>query len=715
MRSARARRRAAPVRPAATLGALSLCAVGLTALPAAADTVTTTPMSVEADGSVSVDVLAVTDLHGHIETTTDEDDGTIEEPGAALLAGAVNSFRDANEDTVFVSVGDNIGGSAYVSGVQDDVPTIEILNEMDLFTSAAGNHEFDQGYDDLAGRVSDLAEFSHLAANAGGTPLAEYGADDDLSPYDVWTSPNGVDVGFVGAVTTEMPSLVNPKGIAGINWEDEAPSINRAADALSDGDPDNGEADVVIALAHAEPTRVAAGLNANVDALVGGHTHTTVDDTITGIEGNPVVTIQPGYFGSHLAHLAFTYDPADDSVEFGDAGNIDLAAGGYDPDPEVAALVEAAVAQADIAGQAVIGEASEDLLRGAGGENRGVESTIGNFLGDVALWSANQISGADIGVMNSGGVRNDFSAGEVTYKEAYDVQPFGNTIATVDLTGGQLIQVLEEQWQPEGADRPLLRLGLSSNVTYYYDPSAQAGSHITQVLVDGEPIDPDATYTVAGNNFLLAGGDNFTTFTEGVNYLDTGTTDLQFLVDYFAEVEAGAGAVAPEYTQRSIGVSFVSDPTATSGGEEVVIELASLSFTNDEPKPEAVTVLMDGTQIGEFPIDNSVVPDLDDTGRATISFTMPDLEAYEVGDAVTFELVFGANEDSMQTVPLELEVLDDGGLTPGQGPTTDDGSLETLPETGAGTTMLGAVSAALVLLGILTMVSARRRPAERTS
>ncbi|MDD9205164.1 5'-nucleotidase, partial [Georgenia sp. 10Sc9-8] len=230
----------------------------------------------------------------------------------------------------------------------------------------------------------------------------------------------------------------------------------------------------------------------------------------------------------------------------------------YPANETVADIVTAAEAAAEELGAEPLGEISADLNRAQnadGSENRGGESTIGNLIADVQLW-ATQDLGSDIAFMNPGGIRNDIAyAGEegsetntdgvVTYEEAAIVQPFANTLNTMELTGAQIVDVLEEQWQPEGASRDFLKLGVSQGFNYTYNPEAPAGERIRTVTLDGEQLDPEASYTVTVNSFLASGGDNFTTFAEGADVADSGRIDLQAFVDYLDE----ASPVSPDYAQ----------------------------------------------------------------------------------------------------------------------------------------------------------------------
>ena len=542
-----------PARPilsaVAGLGTTVL-AVGLVAAPAHA-------------APTAIRILTVNDFHGRL--VADEFAGI---PGAAVLAGAVNALSES-QPTAFVSAGDNIGASPFVSAVAQDAPTIEVLNEIGLVTGAVGNHEFDRGHDFLADDAthgttgSGLAGWSSLGANVEGE-------SPDLAASEV-VDVDGVAVGFVGVVTEETASLVSPDGIAGISFVDPVGPANAAAAALSDGVESNGEADVVVLLAHdgapgttADATSCAAlaaggspfgdlvaGASADIDAIVGGHTHLTVDCELPHPNGGavPRPVIEANSYGMSLGQLDLTVDPETGEVSAAAGSVVDVMAGGFTADPAVETIVAAAEAQADVIGQEPVGEITGDITRAFTGEgddaaeDRGSESALGNFIADVQLAATEEenLGGAQIAFMNPGGIRDDFlvaptgdeDPGVVTYAEAATVQPFANGVVTMTLTGAQVEQVLEQQWQPEGSSRPFLALGLSDGFFYTYDPDAAQGDRIQEVTLDGEPLDPDADYRVTVNSFLAAGGDNFTVLAEGTERQDNGFNDLNVLVDYF--------------------------------------------------------------------------------------------------------------------------------------------------------------------------------------
>ena len=256
-------------------------------------------------------------------------------------------------------------------------------------------------------------------------------------------------------------------------------------------------------------------------------------------------------------------------------------------------------------------------------ENRGGESTLGNFVADVQLWAleADGTRDVDITFMNPGGLRADINQGETTYREAANVQSFANTLVTVEMTGAQVKSVLEEQWQPATAARPFLKLGVNDELTYTYDPNAAEGSRITEIKLGGLTLDPAAMYTVGANSFLGGGGDNFTTFEleeMQATKADSGKVDLEAMVDYFEFL--GATPASPDYAQRAVGVDVVSIV-----GDQATVKLSSLEFSTTEPEAGTVTVSLGGVDLVTAPVDPSF-PDpatFDEIGRATVTFTIP--------------------------------------------------------------------------------------------
>lgn len=608
------------------------------------------PAAQGAEGDVKINLVTMNDFHGRLTASAPIG-------GAAALATAVESFRAANDNTIFAAAGDLIGASTFESFIQQDNPTIDALNAAGLDVSAAGNHEFDAGWADLRDRVQERAQWEYISANVWDTETNDYA----LAPS--WVKDvDGVSVGFIGAVTEALPSLVNPSGIATLDVRPIVESVNTVADELSDGDASNGEADVIVLLIHegAEDTTLATatdpskpfgaivnGVNDNVNAIVSGHTHLAYNHVVPyGGDTGARPVISSGQYGEKFSNMVIEVNPTTKTISSMSNTTYSMfrtdssttpatQVPNYAPDPEVAGIVAAAVAEAGPLGAAPLGQITADFNRarlpgvtssGQPNENRGGESTLGNFVADAQLWSAQRADAAtQIAFMNPGGLRTDMvyaPDGVLTYREAANVQPFANTLVTLSLTGNGVRDALEQQWQPAGASRPFLKLGVSQGLTYTFDAAAAAGSRVQNLRLDGVPIDPAGSYRVVVNSFLAAGGDNFPAFAAGTDKRDTGKVDLASMVEYMAEI----GTATPDPVQRSIGVTL--SPAGAKGyevGSTIDVSLSSLDFSSSEPKAATASVSIGGVAVGSAPVDATVtaVPQ-DVVGTAALSVVVPD-------------------------------------------------------------------------------------------
>jgi 2',3'-cyclic-nucleotide 2'-phosphodiesterase (5'-nucleotidase family) len=584
--------------------------------------------------TTTLQVLGINDFHGRIEQNLGSS-----EAGAAVLAGAVDALTSENPNTVFVSAGDNIGASTFTSFSQQDAPTIDALVASGLSVSAVGNHEFDAGWDDLTQRVIPAYGGSEFAL--GANVYLKGTATPALDEYALKTV-DGVTVGFIGTVTEQTAAMVSPAGIAAIEFGDQLEAANRVAAQLQDGNAANGEADVLVLLTHdgsdvADCDALAAGTSdfagivrgasANIDAILSGHTHQQyacsfpVNGWAPGLE-RPV--LQAGQYGAHLDKLTLEVNRNDKSLVSASSELVPLVVSGaaaYPADAEVAALVKAAVDQAAVVGATPVGTISGDILRGGtAGSDRGVESSLGNLVADIQLWAtSNEDFGgtpAQIAIMNPGGLRDDLlfgDDGEVTYQEAAAVQPFANTLWTLDLTGAQLKQVLEEQWQPDGSSRPKLHLGISEGLSYVYDPTAARGNHIVSMAFNGTTIADSDVYRVATNSFLASGGDSFTTFAKGTNATDTGQADLAATVSYFAAHDV----VDPAPLGRAVlaGTNWATvtlESTTVSQGQSVGVTVTGL----DEGQRISATLSSD-------PLVIDAIPAADASGTVRFDVAVP--------------------------------------------------------------------------------------------
>ncbi|WP_212743179.1 bifunctional UDP-sugar hydrolase/5'-nucleotidase [Microbacterium sp. 2FI] len=635
--SARTRRRVA----AGALAGAATLALALGAVVPAQAAPPSAPPGNAFGRMIDINLVTVNDFHGRIEQS-----GAI--AGIARLSGAVNALRAENPNTIFAAAGDMIGASTFTSFIQDDVPTIDALNAAGLDVSSVGNHEFDRGFADLTDRVIPLADWEYLGAN-----VYHKGTEDPALPEywitEVREKKKAVRIGFVGAVTDELPSLVSPGGIEDISVGSPVEAANRVAGELSDGDEGNGEADIIVLLVHegAATTDIASATDAStrfgqivlnadddIDAIVSGHTHLAYNHVI---DGRPVIS--SGQYGERFSNMEISWDTKSEKITamentvytmataFDASGNVTAYLA--EPDPVLVPIVTEATNVAKVLGSVELGSAAANFGRAifktpvAGEsfpENRGGESTLGNFVADVQKWSLNadQDRGVQIAFMNPGGLRADLASGEVTYAEAAAVQPFANTLVSMTLTGAQIKSVLEEQWQPAGASRPFLKLGVSAGFTYTYDPLGAPGARITQMWLDGVAIDPAAPYVVGVNSFLSTGGDNFTTFRSGTGKADSGKVDLESMVDWFDAF----GTAAIDLGQRAVGVN-VAGGTTVAAGSTVLVNMSSLDFTRDEPDALNVLVTSGGATVGSAPVDTDFTPTTDEVGTAAVSVAIP--------------------------------------------------------------------------------------------
>jgi 5'-nucleotidase len=592
---------------------------------------------------VELNILGLNDFHGRINANTVKWAGTVEQ----LTAGK-------EENTLLVGSGDLIGASEFASAIQQDQPTIDVLNSLGLDASAVGNHEFDQGWADLRDRVigteaSRNAQWDYLGAN-----VYAKGTTDPVLPEYASFAIDGVDVAVVGAVTEETKSLVSPAGIADLTFGNPVDAVNRVAGELSDGDAANGEADVIIAAFHAGATQgvgsnyaaeVAKGgefaqmanLDDSVDVIFNGHTHQVYafDAPVPGAPGKSRPIVQTGEYGSNVGQVTLTVDPTTGDVTTYQARNVARTtvadATLVETFPRVAqvkTIVDAALANAAEIGNQPVGSITADITRAFNGttEDRGAESTLGDLVANsLRDGLPSDIGSADLGIVNPGGLRADlqYAAGDltanpantkgvVTYAEANAVLPFVNNVSLVSLTGTQLKSVLEEQWQPAGSSRPFLALGLSDNVQVTQDATKPAGSRITSVIVNGEPLDPAKTYTVSTFSFLAAGGDNFRAFTGGTAR-DTGLVDRDLWIGYLRD----NSDIAPDFARQQVAESGL--PSSVVAGDEVSFTLSKLDLTSlRSPQNTTVSVYLRGEdesrKVGDFPVAD---------GTANVSFTAP--------------------------------------------------------------------------------------------
>jgi len=523
---------------------------------------------------VEVQILGLNDFHGNLAPPAGSS-GRIEgidAGGAEYLATHVAQLEATNPDnTVVVSAGDLVGASPLLSALFHDEPTVEAMNEIGLDINAVGNHEFDEGTDELLrlqeggchptdgcldGDGFAGADFEFLAANV----VSQETGDPLFPAYTIKRFEADTKVAFIGMTLEGTPTIVTPEGVAGFDFLDEADTANAVVQHLERRGIDN-----IIILLH--EGGVATGgyngctgisgpivdivnrLDDQVDAVISGHTHQAYNCVIDGI---PVTSAAS--FGRLVTDMDLTIDSRSKDITSITVNN-QIVTRDVSPWSPITQLIARYNAISAPLANRVIGSITADITRTA---NAAGESALGDVIADSQLAATTPagLGGAQAAFMNPGGIRTDLlyaasgaeGDGNVTYEEAFTVQPFGNSLVTMTLTGAQIETMLEQQFCGTNAAASRI-LQPSAGFTYAWNAAAIGSADCTTanavdpatIALGGVAVDPAATYRVTVNSFLATGGDGFAVLNEGTDRLG-GAVDLDALEDHLT---ATPGGVAP--------------------------------------------------------------------------------------------------------------------------------------------------------------------------
>ena len=534
--------------------------------------------------TTSVQLLSFNDYHGHLEATDTplsraQDPSQTPAGGVEYLSSRLELLRSAAPGgrSLTVAAGDLIGGSPFLSGMFHDEPSVESLNMLGLDVSSVGNHEFDEGTKELLRMQRggchptdgcywpdspyEGADFQWLSAN-----VIKKSTGRPLLPAVSVKRVGGVKIGFIGMTLEATPTLVSPAGVRSVRFLDEVKTANKYARRLQR----SGVKSIVVLIHEggyvtgsfqgcdgiSEPiAQMAAQISPKVDQIISGHTHMGYVCSIPDPKGQPRLVTSATNYGQAITETTLVINKRTGNVvrEASTAKNI-LNARDIEKDPRQTDIITKWKALSDTVGARVVGSNAEDILGDSSG-NRGIETPMVDLIADAILAATDGADqgAAQIAFMNVGGVRASFrlapkyteASGEITYKEVYDVMPFGNRLVTVSMTGDQIRQALEQQYQPVPArgSRPMLALGVSNGFSYDWDASQPQGSRVVggSMMLNGTPIDMNATYRVGTLSFLQEGGDLFTAFKLGTD-LKGGPEDIPAVVDYLG---AHPGVTAP--------------------------------------------------------------------------------------------------------------------------------------------------------------------------
>jgi 2',3'-cyclic-nucleotide 2'-phosphodiesterase (5'-nucleotidase family)/predicted AlkP superfamily phosphohydrolase/phosphomutase len=509
------------------------------------------------DRYLDAHLLGINDLHGNLtgaaQIYTDPYSGFRGAAGgASVLARYLLERKRAHPDTtLLVHSGDMVGASPPESGLLQDEPTIRVLNQIGFDVGTPGNHEFDEGLEELLrlvnggpsqfppGSTFEGMDFPLISSN-----IVDADTKEPIFPPYLIKRIKGVPVAFLGATTITTPTVVEQGAVDGLEFLDEATAVNSYVPELK-----AKGVEAMVLLIHEGGTQdrfpfgtisprisdVTGALDPEVDVVMSGHSHTALNSRVDGR-----LVVQASSFGRAFEDVRITLDRKTRDVA---ADSADLqGVWTYNPpdiadpahavagDPAVQAIVDDAVEQVAPLVNRVVNVAATDLSAARdGGANAAGESPLGNLIADAQR--ANM--GTQFAFMNPGGIRGRIQAGEVTWGELFAVQPFANDLVKMDLTGAQVWTLLGQQFQT-----PSNRILEISGLHYRYHLTSPTTGVIDAVFVgppgdDSTPVPNDAsvTYTVTVNSFLAGGGDGFTVLRDGTNRV-VGPVDLDALVEY---------------------------------------------------------------------------------------------------------------------------------------------------------------------------------------
>jgi 5'-nucleotidase len=508
---------------------------------------------------VDLRILAINDFHGNLRPPpggiriADPADNArkiaVPAGGSEYMGTLVRELRERHKNTIFVAAGDLIGASPFLSAMFHDEPTIESLSMMELALASVGNHEFDQGKDELLRMQNggchpvdkcqgphpfEGAKFHYLAAS---TFLKSTGKTV-FPPYEV-REFEGIPVAFIGLTLKGTRDIISPQSADGLEFRDEAETVNALVPELK-----ARGVEAIVVLIHEGGTPlgdynecpgisgpivdIVKKFDRAVDVVVSGHTHRAY---VCDIDGRLVTSGDK--HGTLVTAIDLKLDPTTRDVVSAKAENTIVRTATLAKDAEQTALLLSYDKVAAPIANRPAGTVTETLSRTP---NNAGESPLGDVVADAQLAATSSAAngGADIAVTNPGGVRTDITRkedGAVTYADVFASQPFRNQLVTLTLTGKQIKDMLEQQWlDPK---RPRI-LQVSKGFSYAWDAARPDGERVLaeQMSLNGQPIDPAANYRVTINNFLFLGGDGFTVLKDGLAP-QFGIYDVDALYAYF--------------------------------------------------------------------------------------------------------------------------------------------------------------------------------------
>jgi len=497
-----------------------------------------------AQADYTLTILHTNDFHDRFEPISRFDSGCSAEDndegkcfgGSARLITAIEAAKARAENHLLVDGGDQFQGTLFYTFYKGDVAA-EMMNKMGYHAMAVGNHEFNHGPETLRAFI-DAVDFPVLMANAD---VSQEPFLADAVQKAVVLEVAGERIGVIGLTPQNNDELSSPG--PNIVFTDPVPAVQEQVDRMT-----NNGIDKVVLLSHSglNIDRRIAAETTGVDVIVGGHDNSLLSNTVEGAKGpypimiGDTAIVQAYAYGKYLGELTVTFDEAGVITEA--VGEPILLDASVPEDRDTKARIAELAEPLDQIRNMVVAESAAPI-EGDRSVCRAMECEMGNLVADAMLDRVAD-QGIQIAIQNGGGLRASIDAGPVTMGEVLTVLPFQNTLSTFQVTGATMIAALENGVSQieDGAGRFPQVAGMS----YTFDVSAEPGSRISDVMVGGEPIDPDAVYGVVSNNYMRNGGDGYSMFVDAMNAYDFGPD----LADVTAEFMAANAPYTPYLDDR---------------------------------------------------------------------------------------------------------------------------------------------------------------------
>ena len=442
------------------------------------------------ESEVTITIVHTNDTHSRVF------EGPYDGMGFAKLATEVENLRSENPNFLLFDAGDALHGQTISTLVKGE-SIIDIFNTMDYDAMTAGNHDFNYGQDRLV-ELAGMADFPILSSNVvkeDGTLLLENYIIKDVA---------GVKIGIFGLTTPETTYKTHPDNVKGLTFKDPVETAKEVVAELKD------QVDVIICLAHIgldKESEYTSDLIAQaipeIDVIIDGHSHTVLAE---GMMVNGVLIAQAGEYDKNLGIIKLKLQDKELTAKtaklFTKEDAEDLAENAI-----VLNKINEITGDQEKITSVIIGK-TDFALEGEREKVRAKETNLGDLITNAML----KTKGADLAITNGGGIRSSIDVGDITKGEIITVLPFGNYIVTKDVKGSDIKAAIEHGI----SDYPELKGAFPhvAGLSFTFDPGKEAGSKVVSIYANGEVLNLDKIYTLATNDFMAAGGDDYTMFKE---------------------------------------------------------------------------------------------------------------------------------------------------------------------------------------------------------